>query len=405
MVLRAYREAFAGLPRDVWLLSAVALVNRAGTMVLPFLALWLTERRDFSVPEAARLLSLFGVGSVVGTVVGGHLTDRIGPVRVQASSLAAGGIVLFLLGRCESPSAIGALAFLLGLIGDAFRPANAALLTAIAPPDRLMRAFALNRLAINVGMTIAPAVGGVLARIDYAWLFVVDGATCLAAAALFLAFFAGRSPTTEDDDEAAARSGRGPWRDGVFLACLGAAFVVACIFMQTMSTLPPYLRETYRLREDAIGLLFAINPLVITLFEMVLVHRVQRPNPLRIVALAALFTGGGFALLPHGSTFAFGALAMIVVTVGEMLDAPLLGGFLAGRAAPRFRGRAMALYALVFSGSLVAAPELGGLVYDRLGPEALWHGCGVAGVVVAILYLALARRVDRAESAAAPADR
>lgn len=394
-IARTYRAAFSGLPRDVWLLSAVALVNRAGTMVLPFLALWLTERRGFNVAEATRFLALYGVGSMGGMLLGGALTDRIGPVRVQALSLAAGGVALFLLGAAESAWAIGAFALLLGLVGDAFRPANSALLAASAPPERLMQAFALNRLAVNIGTAIGPAVGGFLALVGYGWLFVVDGVTCILAAVLFFLFFGARRPTPSDDgagdDE---RPGRSPWSDHAFLWCCGLTLVVACIFMQCYSTVPLYLRDQYRLREDAIGLLFAINPILITLFEMVLVHRLQRPNPLRIIGLAAFFTGAGFALLPHGTTFAFATLSLCVWTIGEMLDAPLMGGFLARRASTRHRGRAMAMYGMMFATGMVLAPEIGGAVYERYGPEALWHGCGAAGLVVCVAFWALARRVD-----------
>jgi predicted MFS family arabinose efflux permease len=392
--VQLYREAYSGLPRPVWLLCLVTLVNRAGSMVLAFLALYLTTQRGLGLDEAGVLLALYGVGSAAGSFLGGTATDRFGPVPVQIAGLSCAGTGFIALGALESPAAIGAVLLLIGALGDAFRPANVAHLAAAAPPALRSRALALNRLAINLGVAIGPAVGGLLAVVDYAWLFLVDDATCLGAALLLWWFFRARpaAPAIASESELPDRS---PWRDAPFLLAMALSAVVATVFLQVLGTLPVYLRAEYGLREDAIGLLFAVNPVLIVLFEMVLVHRLASRPPLPLVALGALLVGAGFAMLPAGPGIWWALATVVVWTVGEMLESPQLGTFVANRAGSAQRGRYMGLYILAFALAAVVAPVAGTAVYTSLGPTALWLLCGAAGFGAAAGFAVLASALRR----------
>lgn len=163
-VLRFFRDAYASLPASVWWLCAVAFVNRAGTMVVPFLTLWLTLERGFLIGDAGLLMGCFGLGSMFGAWVGGRATDRIGPWPVQVASLLGSGVLFVVLGDLRTATAIACALFVLGLVADAFRPANYSMLAANCPPALRGKAFALARLAVNLGWSIGPAVGGVLAQ-------------------------------------------------------------------------------------------------------------------------------------------------------------------------------------------------------------------------------------------------
>lgn len=392
VILNAYREAFRGLPRPVWALSAVTLVNRAGTMVLPFLVLYFTTEKGFSTREAGVLLGLYGVGAIGGAWVGGWLVDRIGATRVMAASLLLTGLTFLVLGTVDSRSAAGVTLAVLAFVGEAFRPASGAALAEMSPPTLLVRAYALRRLAINAGMTLGPAVGGFLAVINYQWLFRIDAATCLGAAVLLHLTVSPASATPAAEREDSASTGTSsPLRDPVFVAFLLLTFGLASVFFQLLSTFPLTLREHYGLAEDRIGLLLALNTLLIVVFEMVLTHRVERRDPLKILALGTLLTCAGFALLPLGSTFGFALVTVAVWTVGEMFWAPMSEGFVASRAAPAARGRFMGLFVMAWSASFVAAPLGGTFVYDRFGYEALWFGCGGLGLVLTAAFLALSK--------------
>ena len=396
-VLHAYRDAFSGLPRGPWVLAAVCLVHRSGTMVLPFLALYLTSRHGFSAAEAGLVLALYGAGSGVGAFVGGQLTDRWGAHRVQALSLVLAGIGLWVLGELEGRWAIRLAVPFVGIAAEAFRPANSTAFAAQAPPERWSQAFALRRLAINLGMTLGPALGGILAAHDYHLLFLVDGVTCLAAAALLLVADRDRSVPAAQRSAAAAAAGtaalplRSPWRDPPFLALLAMVLAVNVVFMQVLSTYPLALRDLHGFTEPMTGSIYAINTLVIVLFEMVLVRRLSSLPPLAVARWGAVLLCGGFALLPFGRGYPFVALTVLVWTAGEMLTMPFFETVAAQRGDEASRGRYLGAYNLAFALAFGLAPLLGTAIYERAGTLAFWGGCGAVGLLVAVGLRAVSR--------------
>jgi len=387
VIARNYREAFSGLPRSVWLLATASLVNRSGTMVLPFLALFLTEKRGFTTTEAGQVLACYGLGGAAGTYLGGWLSDRFDARRVMVASLILTGAGFLILGRLEARWAIFVTIFFLSLVGEAFRPANSSAIAAASPPAVRTKAFALYRLAINLGMSLGPALGGFLAEINYSWLFWVDGATCILAAGFLWTFFRPDVPMVSREEAlAAAAAERSPWRDGPFMALAFLMFVLAVVTFQIASTFPLTLRDFHHFSKGEIGLVLGVNTLVIVLFEMVLVHRLSGRDPLKVVAAGSFLFCFGMALLPFGSGFAYVAFTVFVWTIGEMLTFPVLAGAVANRAGEANRGRYMGIFTLSFEGAFVISPLAGTWIYQHFGPRTLWSGCGAVGFVLLAGY-------------------
>lgn len=379
-IAASYREAFSGLSRPVWILSVASLINRSGTMVLPFLVLYLTEERGFTTAGAGQVLALYGLGAMAASFLGGWLCDRFDPRLVMKGSLILTGLGFIALGRMESRPAILATIMLLSIAGETFRPANAAALTRASDPAERTRSFALYRLAINLGMTLGPTVGGFLALRSYDLLFVVDGVTCILAAGLL--WLVPGEPAPAKEAAAAAAPARSPWKDRPLLVMLFLLFVMNVVTFQVVSTYTLSLRDLYLFPENWIGLTLAVNTLVIVLFEMVLVHRVARYDPIRMTGLGAFLLCFGLALLPLGRGFAYAAFTVVIWSVGEMLAFPIVAGVIANRADAGSVGRYMGLMNLAFATAYVIAPLAGTWVYENLGPQALWYGCGVVGLFV-----------------------
>ena len=405
-VLHAYRDAFTGLPRGAWVLAAVCFVHRSGTMVLPFLALYLTTRRGFSAAEAGLVLSLYGLGSGAGAFLGGQATDRWGTHRVQAASLALAGVGLFVLGRLETRAAILVAMPFVAIAAEAFRPANSTAFAEQAPPERWSQAFAVRRLAVNLGMTLGPGIGGLLAARDYQLLFVVDAITCGLAAGLLVV--AGRSPAQPRPVLAAAAgpalAPRSPWRDPPYLALLGLTLCLQLVFMQVLSTYPLALRDLHAFTEPMTGSVYAINTVLIVLFEMVLVRRLASLPPLEVARWGALLMCGGFALLPFGHGYLFVALTVVVWTAGEMTTLPFFETVAAGRGDDRSRGRYLGAYNLAIALSFGLAPLIGTVIYERAGAVAFWSGCGALGVLVWAAMRPVARWLAASRAAEAAAE-
>ena len=296
-IVDLYRRAYSGLPREAWFLFAVNLVNSSGAMVIFFLSLYLTRRLGFTPAQAGQALSLYGLGSLLGAYVGGWLSDRIGSTSVQKISLFLSGGFLIVLGQVRSAAALLPLLFGYSVAAGALYPANAASMARICPPELQVKGFALNRLANNLGVTIGPAVVGLLALREYRLLFWADGLTCLAAAALFMIIW--RKPeaqlrAVEKKRERQKGAARGPWRDVPFLMLMILVIAWGAVFVQIFATFPLYMREIYGIDEDQIGRLLAVNTILIVTLEMALMERIRPYPKTRMINLSFLLLGLGF---------------------------------------------------------------------------------------------------------------
>lgn len=402
-ILDLYRRAYKGLPRHAWILFAVQLINAAGMMVLFFLSLYLTRRLGFTIAQAGRSISIFGLGSLTGTYLGGWLSDKGGSTNIQKLSLLLCGIFYIWLGQVHDPWSINVMIFILATASGLFYPANSTSMARICSPEMTTKGFALSRLAGNIGATIGPAVGGFLALRNYTLLFWVDGITCLAAVAAFSMLW--KKPEEHLRRVAGDQipSGRSPWRDFPFLLLMPIVVVWGAIFYQLFATFPLYMREVYGLAENRIGQLVMINTLIIVVLEMLLIHWIGKKSLNRFIALSFFLTGLGFALMPLGRGFSYAALTVAVWTFGEMLSMPLLGALIALRAGPGSQGRYMGLFSFAFSLSMIVGPIIGTAVYEKLNPSALWFGCGIVGCILFVAFSLLSPSLATEPSPQKPA--
>lgn len=381
-MVRAYIDAYSGLPAAIWWLSGVLLISRAGTMVAPFLSLYLTKEIGLTKDWTGLLIGCCGAGGALGVTLGGWLSDRVGPRPVMIASLLLSGGALLILGELRTIPQLAAGLFVFTLVAESFRPANGAALAAICPAEIQSRGFGLQRLALNVGMTIGPAVGGYLAEVRYQLLFVVNAGGCLAAAAFLIAAvpaFGRVSKRKADEPPLERRSG---WRDGKFLLVMLTLFASAFVFFQLFVTLPVYFKEVYGMDEHQIGWLYATNTILIIATEMVLVSWLDQYAKLRVVAVGSVFVGAGLLMMPFGSGLAYGFATVAVWTVGEMMTAPFIASYSAGRAPQGSAGSYMGILALTFSLAHMLAPVGGLWAYEHWGPNSVWYLCGFLSVVI-----------------------
>ncbi len=419
-----YVTAYRGLPRRAWILFAVNLVNSSGSMVFFFLSLYLTRKLGLPAPRAGQVLSLYGFGSLAGAFGGGWLSDRVGSIRVQKLSLWACGAFLIVLGQVTAVAWFMPLLFMYGLFAGMLFPANATSMAEACPPELQVKGFALTRLANNLGATIGPAVGGVLALHDYRLLFWADGLTSLAAAALFGLLWTGGASlhakagsevepslasSTSDGPESGLRiergggrrstvqaaalpdAGRGvsPWRDVPFLLMMAIFLVWSIVFVQVLTTFPLYIRNVYGLAENRIGQLYAVNTVMIVALEMILMEKIRKYPLALMINVSFVMLGVGLGLMPLGRSFAFGALTVAIWTVGEMLSMPLVSALIARRSDESNRGRYMGLSSFSFSLAFIVAPIVGTAIYGRFGGDAVWYICCGVSLLLAVAFSAL----------------
>ena len=385
-----------GLPADVWAVAVTTLVNRAGMMVLPFLVLYLTQHLGYPAGRAGLVLTVFGVGGLVSAPLAGRLCDRVGALRVMQGSLLLSGGVLLLFPLARGLEAVLGLTLVWSLLSEAVRPASLAALTGSLPPEKRTAAIALNRLAINLGMSVGPAVGGFLALVSFPLIFVVDGITSiLAGIGLTLAVWKLGLRRHEDRAaEHAALAGavpRGVLRDGRLLFFLSGLFLLGVVFLQHEGALPVFLVGELGLSPSFYGMIFAVNTVMIVLLEVPLNLAMAHWPHRRALVLGAALCAAGFGALVLVAGPVGVILTVVVWTFGEMIFFPVSATYASELAPPGRQGAYMGAYSMAWGLAFTVGPAMGTAVMDRFGAAALWTSMLVVGMASAGIMAALAR--------------
>lgn len=400
----AYKDSFRGFSREVWLLSVVMLINRSGTMVIPFLSVYLTQVKHFSFIQAGWVMSCFGAGSVLGSYIGGKLTDKIGYYSVQFWSLFLSGLAFIGLSFMDSLLSICVMVFIASTIADAFRPANFAAIAVYSSNENRTRAIALLRLAINLGWAVGPAAGGIIAaQLGYHWLFWVDGLTCMSAALYFRYALKERQviPTTNKEENVSEERPKfhtSVWKDHAFLFFLIFVLLNGIAFMQLFSTLPVFFKHEVLINEASIGRLMAMNGLVIAIIEMPLIFVIEkRFKSWQLISVGTLLIGLSFLIFNiFGNNLGASIACMLLLTLGEILSLPFIATVAMAFTSDKNRGQYMALFTMTYSISHIIAPNVGMQLAERFSFDALWWVIMLMCVLCWIGFRTIGNREKRA---------
>jgi MFS family permease len=387
----------AGLPRDSWLLALATLVNRAGTMVIPFLALHFTRNLGFSAGQAGLALAVYGIVSLATSPFAGRLADRVGSQRILTLSLFLGGLGFFALPLLRTLPQVLVGMVVLSAVSEAMRPATLALVSDLAPPELRRQAFALNRLAINLGMSVGPALGGFLAAHSFQMLFWVDGATSIAAA-LVLLLFPLRVESVES--HAGAPPSLGAIADRRLRYVILCLLPVLLVFFQHEGAMPVWMVEDLGMPTQNFGLLFTVNTLLIVFLEVRLNGLTAHWSPARSLSVGSALCTVGFGALAFLASY-WGVVATVVIwTFGEMILFPSTAAYVSELAPPARRGEYMGFYSMTFGIGFTLGPWAGLSLLEAAGARTLWLACLAVGTVSTLLLARI-----RSESAAPVAAR
>jgi len=373
------------LPKTIWIHFAATLVNRLGTMAIPFLVLYLTQERGFDPEHAGLMLGVYGGTSLVVSPFLGKMADRIGHVRLMKLSLLTSGFVLLSYPFARTPAQVTVATILFALTAEAFRPASLSVLTDLAPPEQRKAAFAANRLAINLGMSVGPAVGGYLAETSFPAVFRVDGATTLLAWTLLTITGFKVVEHAAAGTAGAARGGESlpGYKNPLLITFLAACVPLAAVFFQHEGALPLDVVRDLGMKESFFGWMFTINTILIVLFEVRLNLATSHWSHGRSLATGGLFLAVGFGAMAFTTSAQGVALTVVVWTIGEMILLPSMSNFVADIAPADRRGEYMGLYSMSWGIAFAIGPWLGTLVLERYGRIVLWSGCFVAAALAA----------------------
>lgn len=365
--------------------------------MLPFLALYLTQGVGTSISDAGIILTTYGIGALLSAPFVGKLSDSIGSMNVMKISLLSSGLVFLLFPWFKEYYEILVLTFILSVLSEAFRPASMAFLSDQGVPEQRKTIFALYRLAINLGMSIGPVLGGFLTTIDFSLLFYVDGATTLAAG-LYIVFIHWEKWEGDESDSASEPRAniklKPVYKDLFYMYYLLALLPVSMVFFQNFSTMPLFIVEELGFTKPTLGALFMVNTVLIIIAEVPLNTAMSKWRDWKPLVLGSFLTAVGFGAMAFIEELSLIILTMVIWTFGEMIVFPSAAAFVAGLAPNKRRGEYMGYYQMLFSTCFILAPFIGTNVYESFGSGTLWIGTFIFGMISTVMMLKLRQHTN-----------
>jgi predicted MFS family arabinose efflux permease len=376
------------------MLSFVSFINRSGAMVICFLTLYLTEKLHFSLIDAGYMMSMYGVGAIIGAYFGGQWTDRFGYHKVQLLTLIGNGIMLLFLMLQRDFWAIGISLFVLNVVSEAFRPANSVSIKANSDEETLTRSYSLLRVLVNLAITFALSVGGWLITYGWEFIFWADAFTCFAAAA-FIYFYIPENKNNlakNIKQKALEMPNLSPYKDIYFLFFIFLTFWAAMVFMQILWTVPTFFKQIYHWDEAKIGIVCAINGFVVMLVELPLIFSIEgkRKNLWMVRFGLLLYTIAHLSfVLPFSNTLIPAVLYMIFISFGEIFVMPFSTTWVTKQAPEKIQGKYLALYIMAYSASNIFAPLFGTQIVANYGFTTLWYVVSITSLLTYIGFFYL----------------
>ncbi|MGZ9164939.1 MAG: MDR family MFS transporter, partial [Anaerolineales bacterium] len=394
-LLEKIRNIYNEYPRAFWTYNIIIFIDRlGGFMLYPFFALYLTQKFDIGMSTVGILFATFSVSGFVGSALGGALTDRMGRKGVIIFSLVLSSLSALGMGFAPSLAVFIAVSVIVGTLSNIGGPAHEAVVADLLPPEKRAEGYGIIRVIFNLAVIIAPAIAGLLIARSYILLFIVDAVISLIAAAVVLLALPETKPQAhanakpETMKQTFAGYGR-VFKDTPFVAFIGVTVMMTLVYMNMNTTLGVFLRDQHGLREVGYGSLISINAIIVVLFQFWIARRLEKYKSMLMMAAGSLLYAVGFAMYGFVSGYALFVIAMVVITIGEMIVSPFQQALVASFAPEAMRGRYMAVSGLSWGIAFAVGPYFAGIMLDSANPNVLWAFCGFLGMLATIGFTVL----------------
>jgi MFS family permease len=394
-LLTRTRKVYNEYPRAFWTYNVIVFIDRlGGFMLYPFFALYLTQKFDIGMSTVGLLMAVFSISGMVGSTLGGAIADRMGRKAVIIFSLILSSLSALGMGLAPSLAMFTTVIVFVGTLSSIGHPAHEAVVADLLPPDKRAEGYGIIRVVFNLAVIIAPPLAGLLISNSYLTLFLVDAMISLISAAIVLFALPETKPQAhphakpETMKQTFAGYGR-VFKDTPFLSFIGVTVLMTLVYMNMNSTLGVYLRDQHGLPEISYGWLISINAVMVVFLQFWVTRRLEKYKPMLMMAAGSLLYAIGFAMYGFVPTFALFVIAMMIITIGEMVVTPFQQSLVASFAPEDMRGRYMAVSSLSWSISFTVGPYFAGLLLDSAHPNLLWAFCGIVGIIATLGFIVL----------------
>jgi len=404
------KAIYSEFPRKFWVVVGVSFIDRVGgTLLFPFFSLYITQKFNVGMTQAGMILGLFAIFGLFGGMIGGALTDRYGRRKIIIIGLVFSAVSTLTLGLVNQFATLIPLAVVIGLLSHFAGPAHDAMVADILSEKQRQEGFGILRVVGNMAWIIGPTIGGFVAKRSFMALFIIDAVVSCVVALLFFLFMPETKPIRDEIHEKAESilttfRGYGTvLRDSAYMWFLVAGILMGLVYQQMYNSLSVYLRDNHGIEPSGYGFLLTVSAIVVILFQFTTTRLIKHKPPFLMMALGTTFYVVGFSMFGWVSAYYMFALAIVVITIGEMIVVPTSQTLAANFAPEEMRGRYMAVFGLLWMIPATIGPGAAGYILDNYNPNLLWYIGGVLCMVSVFGYLLLHVRL-KSQSRFAPAE-
>ena len=375
-------------------MSATLIDRMGGALLFPFFALYVTDHFEVGMTEVGILFGLFAVGAILGGLIGGSITDKYGRKFMLLFGLISSASFSLLMGFINDLNIFYSLAVIWGLIGDSGGPAQQAMVTDLLPEEKRAEGFGILRIIGNLAVAIGPAIGSFLATRSFLLLFIGDAVTSLITAIIVFITIPETKPEKKDKKhhESIWQTMKGyedVIKDRIFMAFMAISALVTLVYMQMNGTLSVFLRDNHDFSTEKIGWLLSMNAAMVVLFQFWITRRVKKFSPMIMTGIGTLLYAIGFSMYGFISSDMMIFIAMIIITIGEMIRAPFALSIVSDVASEDKRGRYMAVFGFSWAIPSLFGILVAGALIDNYNPNIVWYGGGLICIMGLIFYVLL----------------
>jgi len=344
------QKIYRDFPRKFWVVVAVSFIDRiGGTLLFPFFSLYITQKFGVGMTQAGIVLGSFSAFGLVGSMIGGALTDKFGRKSLILFGLVFSAISTLSLGLVNQFSVLIPLSIVIGLLSNIAGPAHQAMVADLLPEEKRQEGFGILRVVANLSWIIGPTIGGFIANRSYFALFVLDAViSCLVAVMVFM-YIPETKPETDEEPESMLKTFAGynvVLRDYAYVAFLVVSMLMGLVYQQMYNTLSVYLRDNHGIQPQGYGFLLTTSAITVILFQFQTTRIIKKYPAFLMMALGVFFYMIGFGMFGFVTAYWLFAAAIIIITIGEMVIMPTASALAANFAPEAMRGRYMAVFGL-----------------------------------------------------------
>ncbi len=412
-MFKRLNKIYNDYPKTFWLVVLTSFIDVIGnTLLFPFFSLYITQKFGVGMTQAGIVLGSFSAFGLIGSMVGGALTDKFGRKSLILFGLVFSAVSTLSLGLVNEFSMLIPLSVVIGLLSNIAGPARQAMVADLLPEDKRQEGFGILRVVANMSWIIGPTIGGFIANRSFFTLFVLDALISCVVAVIFFFYISETKPASIEEQESILKTFAGygiVLKDFAYLAFLFVSMLMGLVYQQLYNSLSVYLRDSHGIEPQGYGFLMSTSAITVILLQFTTTRLIKKRPAFLMMALGVFFYMIGFGMFGFVNAFWLFAAAVVIITIGEMVVMPTASALATNFAPEDMRGRYMAVFGLSWAIPATIGPTAAGLILDNYNPNLLWYvGAAICAVSVISFYglhlwLGRCERFNPPEAEAVPA--